>query len=160
MTAQNERAAFVKSLQDAVSSAKKPEDLKATVSKINEETSGSIKKARGEPLTMHLYTEYGGVKDQPSLRVTMPTRTVVSAELSDPSQIDTVEFYLTRLRRDGRAETRLIGSNRYRDGDGRFGITFLTERFERTPHDPIMLHAEALDDAGRLLAISAIAPHP
>ena len=92
------------------------------------------------------------------LRVTHPSPSVVTAEIVRSINPHSVEFYITRPREDGVVETRLLGSARYRDSDGKWSARFVSERFSRKPDEPSVIHAEALGPDGRLLAANFIAP--
>jgi hypothetical protein len=145
----------VKALQDAVQESPRFGDaVKARVQEVNAQFCVN---AQGKPqLNLTVRSEQTGDDRGPSLRVTCPSRSVVSAEIPSPLAPKYVEFYLTRPRADGLAETRLLGVTKYKDGDGKWNVTFTTERFARRPNDPLVIHAEALDEGGRLLAGCAV----
>lgn len=150
MASQESRTAYVKSLQGTLKHAN--QGLAEELRQIDD----GFSKASGLPeAKLVLRTDLSTNEGRPALRVTCPTRSVVSAEISGLPNAHKVEFYLTKLRSDEVAETRRIGVNRYPDGDGKWNITFTTERFARKSSDPLLIHAEVLDDAGRLLALSA-----
>ena len=161
MNTMDARKNFVKGLQEVV---RESQDVGANAEKhvgqVVERLSADMSKLDQQHSGVKLQTEQKTADGRPALRVTCPTRTVISADVPDPVRVHTVEFYLTRPRQDGIPETRLIGTSKYPDGDGRWGVTFSTERFTRRPTDSLLLHAEVLDENGRLLAAGAIAPAP
>src|SRR5262249_36491585 len=113
--------------------------------------------AASKKLAVSVRSEGTGEEGSPSMRVTCPSRTTASVDIPRPLSPEVVEFYLTRPRTDGGAETRLLGVAKYKDGDGKWTITFTSERFARKPDDPLVLHAEVFGKAGRLIAARAVA---
>lgn len=149
--------AFVEALQAAVQRADKSgDDFNVRVREANERYSG--KGARKAQVTLSARSaEQTRDERGPSLRVTCPSRSVAAVEIPSGMGAEWVEFYLTRPRADGVPETRWIGVSKYKDGDGTWKVTFTTERFARTPNDPLILHAEVFGKANRLIATAAVA---
>jgi hypothetical protein len=145
------QVAFVKALQQTVENSKPGSALQKRV----QAAIDMLRRSLGEPRKLKLSVSSEGTSS-PSLRVTCPTRSLVSAEIPKPLTPECVEFYLTRPRADGIAETRMIGACKYEDGDGKWTLSFASERFARQPNDSIVVHVEVLGQAGRLLAIDAV----
>jgi hypothetical protein len=142
---------FVRGLQQIVQQSQEfNSSLDAAVAKINEQSLAGL----GQPtVTLNLQTDQKTSDGRPALRVTCPTPTEISTQVPDSVRAHTVEFYLTRPRANGIAETRPLGTSKYSDGDGRRRVTFTTQRFARVPNDALVVHAEVLNESGRLLAI-------
>jgi hypothetical protein len=100
-----------------------------------------------------------GAPDE-GLRVTCPSHSIVTAQIDPSINPHNVDFYITRPRQDGVVETRLLGSTRYRDSDGKWSARFTSERFANRLDEMIIIHAEALGGEGRLLEANYIAPKP
>lgn len=145
--------AYVKAIQTAVQRAAKSgsKDLAARIRKANE----SLQKSQKEQPTMKLAVN-SEMADKNGLRVTCPSKSTASVEIASGEIPHWVEFYLTRPRSDGVARTHLIGRCKYPDGDGAWNIGFTTERFAYSPNEPIVLHVEAVDVSGRLVAANAL----
>jgi hypothetical protein len=145
--------AYVEALQNAVLKSKG--DLPKRVADANARLAGGAQ-AKSQ-LYLRTHTEGADGKGDASLRVTCPSRSVVSAEIPNSLAPEAVEFYMTRTRVDGVAETRLLGTAKYKDSDGKWNVTFNTERFARRREDAMLVHAEVFGNAGLLIAAQAIA---
>ena len=151
-TTKGDQVAFVEALQNAVQNAPEyGDDFRARVKEANERFFG--KRAQ---LSLKVSSENARSDRVPSLRITCPSRSVVSADIPSSLSPEYVEFYLTRPRADGVAETRLLGVSKYKDGDGKWNVTFTTERFARKPNDSLVIHAEVLSRESRLIASVAV----
>ncbi|RWK76111.1 MAG: hypothetical protein EOR51_29990 [Mesorhizobium sp.] len=92
----------------------------------------------------------------PGIRTTCPSRTVAAAQTPKDLDASVIDFYMTRVRKDGVSETRFIGRSKYPDGDGKWRVDFTSERFGRSPKDLVFVHAEVTDTAGQILAANAV----
>lgn len=151
------QSAYIDDLQKAVQKFPKfTEDFKKSVDLANKKLSDGLVKLGQPRVNFKINLEKASTKGESSVRITHPTKTVVSATVL-PEEPFYVEFYQTRPRADGIAETSFLGLTKYADRDGKRKISFLSERFARKPNDPLIIHGELLDETGHLLAAHALA---
>jgi hypothetical protein len=144
---------LVKGLQKSVKKYKEyNEDFKKDVQNLAESINEQLFKLNNRKAKVKILTEE--VKDGiPALNVTNPRTTNIYAEIASSEDVsEFVEFYLTRSRRDGIPETKLLGAAKYKDGDDKWKISFYSERFPRNINDPMVIHTEFLDFSGKLIA--------
>ncbi|MGO6798482.1 hypothetical protein ELH80_01130 [Rhizobium ruizarguesonis] len=148
---QTSRTEFVQGLQKAVTEAESAgDDLSKRLTNFVSDLVASSK------LNVSVGVRSEGAEEG-KLRVTCPTPSQAVAEIDGTAEVHSVEFYITRPRKDGVVETRLLGAARYRDGDGRWSVPFVTDRFGITPQDAIAVHVEVLDPNGGLLGANILA---
>lgn len=146
------KVAYVRALQKVAEGNKYGADLAAEIRKVTSIYSKITGQEEKPLINMQVSSE--AILGNNALRVTCPTQSVISAEVAPSVAAAWIEFYLTRPRKDGTAETKLLGVSKYQDGDGRWSLTFTSERFARNPQDAVLFHAEVLSEEGRLLAAS------
>jgi len=161
--------AYVKALQEAVHKSKTearidegrivsiPTDqFKKSIAAANERLREALEEMGQPKVGFRVGTKETTSEGESKVRVTHPTQTVLSAEVSPSKITGRVEFYQTRQSGDGVPETKLLGVEKYPDRSGNRHLTFTTDRFARRPDEALVIHAELLDGNGFLLAAHAV----
>jgi hypothetical protein len=153
-------SSYIKSLQGAIQTFPKySEDLESAVEDANREVRSRLDEL-DLPKVDLTYKIISDAANPPSgkatIRDTCPTKTLISTIVSPEGPFN-VEFYMSRPRVDGVAETRLLGSTRHPDADGSRSFWFTTERFANRPDEPTIIHGEVRDKSGDLAAVVGIA---
>lgn len=146
----DELRSFVAGIQKAVLGDRSTSAIKARLADIEKSVFGGKHESEVE-LTARSYDS-----DVGTLRVLEPTGSVATASVRGGVPPNAIDFYLTRPVGADVAETRLLGTAKYPDSNGRWTVRFLTDRFALRPDETVALHAEVMGEDGRLLSVSVI----